>query len=773
MSALACDSLVAPPSTNGHLNRIEAAELATDLLEAAPPSFNGKISRPGISPEFLRRHGVRHAEGWQTEELLGFKASSGLWIPYQGLSSPELIVNDRLFGRLRLDHPKGGAKYLSPSNSGAQLYIPGGVPFGKELVIVEGEFKSLALCEAGIRAVGIGGISSAMSEGKLIPGLARVLLRYHPKIVYFLGDNDTAFLFECSREAVKLAKALPDGCELRVPRIPLSMPKGIDDCRERLGDGFMDFWREIAGQSVAVSPKLSPSQLAVKLLMPELPVIAAHDDRDEFESRITNLASHLDEVALDKLARAVKDSLGTGIVAFKSAARRKASEGIEDSEMELPLLYFDGVKYHGPSGESYESICREDAYLHLKANGFSGKPGQGADLSPADIAIYKIQTQNRVYYAGPLCGRPAGIHKEGTVTVLATTGPRIIQGIPGDYARIMEYLSGLLGKGPDPRFNDQIFAFIGWLRHARAALRNYRQDMPGQALALVGPKDCGKSLLQTLITLMLGGREVDASLYIVGGSPFNKELWGAEHLRLGDDSMGDDGRERHRVRDHVKKITAANIFPLHAKGKDAESFRPIWRVTISANDDDESITVLPSLDDSFSDKIIYLRCYPPSRPFHDGTEEGRREFWDRLVAEIPALIHQVESVEIPECYLGSSRFYVREFHHPDVVEAINAADAVAPLGELIDEWMSTKSLQEVEGPSAEILGKLATWAGESRVWQFAKSARHFGHQLSRLSRLPGWRDHVSKLKPTRIGGRERNQKVTRWRITRSADIADI
>jgi uncharacterized protein DUF5906 len=432
----------------------------------------------------------------------------------------------------------------------------------------------------------------------------------------------------------------------------------------------------------------------------------------------------------------------------------------------------DGVRYYRPSGESYDSMCREDAFLELRAGGFSSKPAQGADLSPVEIAIHKIQTQNRVHYAGPLCGRPAGIHKEGTLTVLATSSPRIIEGILGNCEAIGDLFAGLLGKDIDPLFPDQFFTFIGWLRHSRDALKNYRQHMPGQALALVGPRDCGKSFVQhQIITPALGGRDVDASLYVLGQSTFNKELWGAEHLVLGDDALGDDGRERQGVRDRVKKIVAAYKFPLHAKGKDAESPRPIWRVTISANDDDQSITVLPPLDESFADKIIYLRCYPPPRPFHNGTDEGRREFAERIESELPAFIHQAETMEIPERYLGSSRFYIREFQHPDVVEAINGADAVAPLGELLEEWLSSASRPVVEGSATEILGELATWAGESRVRQFTKSAAHFGHQLRRLMALATWKSRVSRAAPVRIGGRERNQKVTRWRIT-SADIAE-
>jgi hypothetical protein len=64
-----------------------------------------------------------------------------------------------------------GQGICKPKDSGSQLYIPGGVPFGQELVVGEGEFKVLAACEAGIPSVGIGGITSATKDGELLPGL--------------------------------------------------------------------------------------------------------------------------------------------------------------------------------------------------------------------------------------------------------------------------------------------------------------------------------------------------------------------------------------------------------------------------------------------------------------------------------------------------------------------------------------------------------------------------------------------------------------------------
>jgi hypothetical protein len=78
-------------------------------------------------PEFTRvstRQGIRDIDAVEAEFWTGFK-KSGIWIPYPGFYSTELIANDRPFGRLRLDRLSGGAKYLPPRGSGAQLYPAG------------------------------------------------------------------------------------------------------------------------------------------------------------------------------------------------------------------------------------------------------------------------------------------------------------------------------------------------------------------------------------------------------------------------------------------------------------------------------------------------------------------------------------------------------------------------------------------------------------------------------------------------------------------------
>ena len=722
---------------------------------------NGEVARPGVSPEFLARHNIRHVDEIQAESLTGFKAA-GILIPYAGLNSPELIVKDRPFCRIRLDKPRNGTKYLQAHDTGSQLFIPQGPPFGKELVIVEGEFKAMSLCEAGIRVVGIGGITSAMKDGELIADLDRILRKYPIEKVLFLGDSDTALNFDFSREACKLARKLPEACILRLPRIPLSAPgKGIDDIREFLGDGFLDFWLDSVEKAVAVSSKTNPSALCVKLLLPELPTIKSSPRRDDYEAQVISLAGWLESVPLDKLASALKEHLGIGISALKQNAAQRNHD--DATGVALPGFYFDGMSYFRPNQVGFERLSREDAALDLRQMGFRHRLAAGCEFTPCEVALHRLQKEHRVDYAGPLCGRPVGFWQEGGTRVLCTHGPTIIDAKEGDASPMEALLCSLLGKDGDPYFDIQFFTLAGWILRARQALKNPNQHLPGQVLALVGPRDCGKSLFQSLVTIMLGGRQVDPSGFLIRGSDFNGELWTGEHLRLGDEELAEDNRDRHGLQDRLKKTVVAELYPLHAKYRDAKTFRPIWRLTISGNDDGNALPVLPPPTGSFADKIIYLRCYPPEKPYHDGTEEAAKEFWQRLVGAIPAFLHDVENTPIPD-QLRASRFYVKEFHHPDIVELISGAAPVAPLGELITKWLSDIG-HAVEGSASEIFEQLRSWYKErydANLTGYSKSARHFGHQLSALREFPGWRERIAP--GHRYVGPHR-WKQTIWKIT--------
>jgi hypothetical protein len=303
-------------------------------MTAPGPSSNGEVKRPGISSEFLAKHNIRHVGNYEASNLIGYPVPPGILIPYTTLEGTPLIINGRPFYRIRPDVPRD-AKYLSPKNSGAQLFIPQGQTFGEELVIAESEFKAAALAEEGVPTVGIGGICSAMTEGRLIPELEKLIAKHPPKKVSFLGDADTCFIAAFSLEALKLAQALPKDCELRLPRIPISMPNGIDDCRDKLGESFSAFWGELVTQSIIIDPEATTSIVAIELIIRELEQIAGMSDRALYLPKIATLGSKIeDPICLDRLAAELKSIFGVSILAFKKSVGNAAARQEQQAEKE-------------------------------------------------------------------------------------------------------------------------------------------------------------------------------------------------------------------------------------------------------------------------------------------------------------------------------------------------------------------------------------------------------------------------------------------------------
>ena len=174
-------------------------------------------------------------------------------------------------------------------------------------------------------------------------------------MIYFLGDADTALNFEFSREAVKLTKALPPGAVLKLPRIPIGMPNGIDDCREKLRSDFPAFWERITAESITVEPKLPAAALAVKLATRELRAIAGLENSEIQIAKLCETASYLDPLSLETLAGAVQENLGrplSGTPPSKSPmnARRLPPSNNENSKP--PPMWRKSLMTRAPKSKS-------------------------------------------------------------------------------------------------------------------------------------------------------------------------------------------------------------------------------------------------------------------------------------------------------------------------------------------------------------------------------------------------------------------------------------
>lgn len=470
---------------------------------------------------------------------------------------------------------------------------------------------------------------------------------------------------------------------------------------------------------------------------------------------------------LEHVAGVMGCKLATLKAEIKTIQKKRAAKDADgpDPEEVCHDLFFDGSHYwRREQSGNFCCIGREDMGIELRRKGLSSKKSPGADLSPVEHALYHIQTHARVDYTAPFCGRMPGRYVENGLSILATTAPTHLAAKAGNAGPARDFFAGLFGReAGDPHWAEQMRRFMAWLQRARSALRNPHQHLPGQLLAFVGPADCGKTLAQSLITEMLGGRGADPSSWLTGASQFNDTIWGAEHWAASDSNIADTAAARKTLRDRVKEATANESLSCHRKYLGEITLRPIARLTFSANDDADSTFVLPPLDESIRDKVIYLKCHPPGTPFPTDTEEARDGFRKGLSAALPAFLYEVENYEMP-ADMRKGRFGVGEWHHPAIVELLAGTNRDADLAGYLTEWLAGRK-SDFTGPAVKLYEALDAFHGAGGMsYGFSRLCRDatlLGQALARLSRVEGWKGRITG-ETVRLGPNK--QKQTHWTV---------
>jgi len=245
------------------------------------------FNRPGITNTFLADAGCHHVGNEECARLYGFRAE-GVAIPFRHADGSPVTDNSRPFARVRLYNATEDQKYHQQHGSAVHIYVPhtfAQSSKGSRLILVEGEFKALALAEAGYAALGLCGINGAMrntdGEPKLHNELAAILEFHKPARVLFLGDSDAVLNSDFAREVAKLQHALFNArrfsfvTELRAAVCPLDGPKGADDVRGKLGEAFSTWFESLVESAFVVPSKTSPAEIFCALLRREIECVRA------------------------------------------------------------------------------------------------------------------------------------------------------------------------------------------------------------------------------------------------------------------------------------------------------------------------------------------------------------------------------------------------------------------------------------------------------------------------------------------------------------------
>jgi hypothetical protein len=319
---------------------------------------------------------------------------------------------------------------------------------------------------------------------------------------------------------------------------------------------------------------------------------------------------------------------------------------------------------------------------------------------------------------------------------------------------------------------DQRPCVYAWLKLAYEALRA-GQRRPGPVMGIAGPRNSGKSLLQNLITEILGGRVAKPYRYMSGHTDFNGELFGAEHLMVEDEAPSTDLRSRRALGAHIKAFTVNETQSCHVKNRQALTLSPFWRLSISVNDEPENLMILPPISDSehdsLGDKIILLRANLATMPMPTETLEQYKAFWQTLMSELPGFLHFLLNWELPT-EIRHPRYGMKTWHHPELLLALDALAPETRLLSLIDEVLFTDHKYESACLIARSKAK-ESWQGSAEeLERLLREHPSFGFEAQKLFNWPTacgtYLGRLAKKYPSRVEP-DRSSDARRWILHRA------
>jgi hypothetical protein len=469
---------------------------------------------------------------------------------------------------------------------------------------------------------------------------------------------------------------------------------------------------------LAYDPKLSANKDAIPLPLP--------DKKDKAQAPLPVPA--MGAAKLERLRAAIeaRDGLGTIQWTTKDGKPVGYPELCPSGKKHKPkhvIIYLDGIPHlHCFSPKCEEAVTAYNEWLsatwteiffdHWRSRFFiraanpekwitveaGGARSQLARLGVAQdnrsTLLHAVRLHNPVEYAGPLAGYKAGIYTIFGNQVLVTSSPMLIEPVRGRWMIVRKFFEGVWSA-------EQLPYLFGWLRLGYEALRSGKRR-PGQALVMAGERDSGKSLTQKLITRVLGGRVAHPYQYMSGVTPFNADLFAAEHLIIEDQKASTEWHTRRKFGTALKDIVVNSEQRCHRKHSTPISLEPFWRLSVSVNEEDENICVLPSIDPDIEDKIILLRSRKRPMPMPTRTLAEYELFMATLLHELPAFLYYLTCEwKMPVSMLtgeGAARFGMAHFHHPDVLDSLNAMAPEFKLLKMIDTVLFPHSDKQQYAP---------------------------------------------------------------------------
>jgi hypothetical protein len=449
----------------------------------------------------------------------------------------------------------------------------------------------------------------------------------------------------------------------------------------------------------------------------------------------------------------------TGNVPFISWGKLLGSEFV-DKYREMSIgqivsnIYYDGDLYWRKTADGWTSYDKADMKLFIKVqHKIKTAINKDEEISDMDRIINYINEHNRVDYAVPLV-----MHKPGIVNLFSDKYLNIYNGrcvLPEEREKrewgagfpfIMQFLENFFIK------SEQLELFLSWLKVFYEGAYNMNPT-PGQIMVLAGGVGIGKSFLASRIVGELVGGAIDGTSFLLGDTQFTATALSKPLILIDDAEPAENQQKFQKYSTMLKKLAANRVMIYNQKFSKACSIIWLGRVMVLCNTDTVSLGLIPSLELSSKDKMIFLRGVDT---YNDFALPSEQELVKTVQDELPKFADFLLSFEIPRRLVDdSSRYKIKCIHDEELEIASLDNSASSSFQEMLIiwrrklEWLAPTK-REWSGNSTELwtsmnevdeLKPLLSKFSANAVgrWLSQLSARGFPCELNRFGRKREWR----------------------------------
>lgn len=353
-------------------------------------------------------------------------------------------------------------------------------------------------------------------------------------------------------------------------------------------------------------------------------------------------------------------------------------------------LWFDGKDYWTErSKDSWMPITRADAVTRLKVNGVSDKIPKGTTSSEVDRVIIGVQQQNYIVGAGPFINYPPGIITLDDQRVLNISTLKLVTPVKGDiehFPFLWNFLTGFFAHAEA----QPLHHFLAWTQRFLRALTSHQRLM-GHALFICGPRDSGKTLISERILKPLFGNKTACPMdFFTGDTTFNDDVFRATLLTINDEDAPKNDAARTKFLSRVKAIVVNPFHRFSAKFRTPLTLEWCGRFIATLNDEPGAVGLLPEVNHSTEDKMMYFRAVP-----YAGRWGSQQETEAYIARELPYFAWWLlNEYEAPEDIIVSGRMGIKYYYDPDILRISRQQAFSFNLSELIREWTRTSSTWE-------------------------------------------------------------------------------